>query len=111
DAAHAMTPFAAQGAAMAIEDAERLAAAVVARPDDLAAALAAWEDERRARVRRVARRGALNRLAWHAAGPVALARDLLLTLRRQESFAADLDWLYGYDAEAGSMRVHASEPS
>jgi salicylate hydroxylase len=111
DAAHAMTPFAAQGAAMAIEDAERLAAAVAGRPGDLAAALSGWERERRQRVRRVARRGALNRLAWHAAGPVALARDLLLTLRRQESFAADLDWLYGYDAEAGSMRVDGPEPS
>ena len=41
DAAHAMTPFAAQGAAMAIEDAETLASHVAANPFDIAAALAA----------------------------------------------------------------------
>ena len=57
DAAHAMTPYAAQGAAMAIEDAETLAGHVLAQPDSVAAALAAWEKERRQRIERVARRG------------------------------------------------------
>lgn len=103
DAAHAMPPFAAQGAALAIEDAEELAVHADARPHDLAGALAAWERARRPRIRRVERRGRLNGLAWHAAGPVAIARDLLLTLRSQESLAADLDWLYGYDAADGSQ--------
>ena len=96
DAAHAMTPFAAQGAAMAIEDAETLAASVPGSPAGATGALAAWERERKARVARVARRGALNHLAWHAAGPVALARDVFLRLRRPESLAADMDWLYGW---------------
>ena len=41
-------------------------------------------------------RGALNHLAWHAAGPVALARNLFLKLRSPDSLAADLDWLYGW---------------
>jgi len=98
DAAHAMTPFAAQGAAMAIEDADTLAAHVAARPGDFGAALATWEAERRPRIRRVARRGALNRLAWHASGPVALARNLFLKLRSPQQLAADLDWLYGWQA-------------
>lgn len=96
DAAHAMTPFAAQGAAMAIEDAATLAGFVAASPADPAAALAAWEKMRRPRVAKVARRGALNRLAWHAAGPVAVARNLFLTLRSPEKLAGDLDWLYGW---------------
>lgn len=95
DAAHAMTPFAAQGAAMAIEDAETLAQAV-AYSADLPSALAAWQARRQARVGRVARRGALNQLAWHAWGPAAAARDLLLRARSPESLAADLDWLYGH---------------
>lgn len=96
DAAHAMTPFAAQGAAMAIEDAVTLADAVAGNPDGQPNALAAWETARRARVAKVARRGALNRFAWHASGPVALARNLFLKSRSPEKLAADLDWLYGW---------------
>jgi salicylate hydroxylase len=92
-----MTPFAAQGAAMAIEDGWTLAATVVAASDDLAKALAAWEAARRPRVEKVARRGAFNRFAWHASGPVALARNLVLKTRSPEKLAADLDWLYGWE--------------
>jgi salicylate hydroxylase len=99
DAAHAMTPFAAQGAAMAIEDAETLAdrAAASRSLEDLPELLWEWEVWRKARVAKVARRGALNRLAWHAAGPVAVARDLILKARPPARLAADLDWLYGWD--------------
>lgn len=104
DAAHAMTPFAAQGAAMAIEDATTLAGFVAASPADPAAALAAWEKMRRPRVAKVARRGALNRLAWHASGPVAVARNLFLRLRGPERLAADLDWLYGWRAPDDEAR-------
>lgn len=100
DAAHAMTPFAAQGAAMAIEDAVTLAGFVASSPADLSSALVAWEQARRPRVSQVARRGALNRLAWHAAGPVAMARNLFLAMRSPEKLAADLDWLYGWRADA-----------
>lgn len=96
DAAHAMTPFAAQGAAMAIEDAETLAHFVATSKSDLPASLAAWEAWRRPRIRQVARRGAFNHFAWQAAGPVALARNLVLKTRRPEALAADLDWLYGW---------------
>ncbi|MER9070240.1 FAD-dependent monooxygenase [Mesorhizobium sp. M0902] len=98
DAAHAMTPFAAQGAAMAIEDAVTLAGFVATSPADLSSALVAWEQARRPRVAQVARRGAVNRLAWHAAGPVAMARNLFLAMRSPEKLAADLDWLYGWRA-------------
>jgi len=95
DAAHAMTPFAAQGAAMAIEDAALLAD-YVANDGKLAKSLPLWERQRKERVNKVVRRGALNHLAWHAAGPVALARNLILKLRSPEQLAADLDWLYGW---------------
>lgn len=105
DAAHAMTPFAAQGAGMAIEDAATLAACVANLPTNVPHALASWEQQRKPRVAKVARRGKLNHLAWHAAGPVALARNLVLALRPSQHLAADLDWLYGWrvpttDAEA-----------
>lgn len=95
DAAHAMTPFAAQGAAMAIEDAALLAERL-AGARDLSAALLSFEQTRRARIARVRKRGAFNRFAYHARGPAAFARNLVLSLRRPESLAADLDWLYGY---------------
>ncbi|TIX37093.1 MAG: salicylate hydroxylase, partial [Mesorhizobium sp.] len=95
DAAHAMTPFAAQGAAMAIEDAAMLADMVADFPDDPGQSLAVWENLRRPRIAKVLRRGALNRLAWHAWGPVAIARNLVLATRPAEKLAADLDWLYG----------------
>ncbi|MBB6466216.1 salicylate hydroxylase [Aminobacter lissarensis] len=95
DAAHAMTPFAAQGAAMAIEDAYTLADATVVA-SNMAEALAQWEAARKARVLKVTRRGALNHFAWHAAGPVALARNLFLRLKSPASLAADMDWLYGW---------------
>ncbi|WP_157014613.1 FAD-dependent monooxygenase [Mesorhizobium xinjiangense] len=100
DAAHAMTPFAAQGAAMAIEDAAMLAH-LVNRSDDIPTALALYEKLRRPRVTRVARRGALNRFVWHAGGPVAACRNAALSFMSPERLAAGFDWLYGFDVEDG----------
>ena len=100
DAAHAMTPYAAQGAAMAIEDGETLAGHVLAKPDSVAAALAGWEKERRKRIERVARRGNFNRFAWHATGPVAVVRNFVLKARPPEKLATGLDWLYGWKPPA-----------
>ncbi|MBW3098199.1 FAD-dependent monooxygenase [Pseudohoeflea coraliihabitans] len=101
DAAHAMTPFAAQGAAMAIEDAWELAAALAIQGPDASAqshrqALQHWQSARRARIARVRRRAALNRFAYHASGPFRLGRDLVLSRRSPQKLAADLDWLYGW---------------
>lgn len=101
DAAHAMTPFAAQGAAMAIEDADTLAAAVAAGRGDMPAALRAWEASRRPRIRRVARRGAFNHFTWRASGAVAMTRDLVLRMRSPRRLARDLDWLYRWDGAGG----------
>lgn len=105
DAAHAMTPFAAQGAAMAIEDAASLAEAI-AIGGSLPETLSQWERQRKTRVGKVVRRGALNHMAWHAAGPIALARNLFLKLRSAESLSADLDWLYGW--QMPSRETHSS---
>lgn len=96
DAAHAMTPYAAQGAAMAIEDAAVLAACVAETGTAPGEAFRRYEALRRPRIARVMRRGALNELAWHAAGPIALVRNLVLSARGPEGLAADLDWLYGW---------------
>ncbi|MDH4413038.1 MAG: FAD-dependent monooxygenase [Rhizobium sp.] len=94
DAAHAMMPFSAQGAAMAIEDAFSLAAHVARTP--LPSALASFTAERKARAARVKARGEFNRFAYHARGPFRIGRDIVLSLRPPEKLAADLDWLYGH---------------
>ena len=96
DAAHVMMPHAAQGAAMAIEDAVRLADHVAAQPGKIGAALAAWEAERRPRILKVAKRAAWNERAWHARGIVALVRNIVLRSRSPQRLANDLDWLYGW---------------
>ncbi|MBY5547389.1 NAD(P)-binding protein [Rhizobium leguminosarum] len=96
DAAHAMMPFAAQGAAMAIEDAYELAAFLSNRP--VAEALARFERHRAPRIAKLRQRGAFNRFAYHAKGPIRIGRDLVLGLKPPLSLAADLDWIYGYRA-------------
>lgn len=96
DAAHAMMPFAAQGAAMAIEDAYELAAFLPGRP--VAEALSLFEKHRAPRIARLRQRGAFNQFAYHAKGPIRIGRDLVLGLKPPQSLAADLDWIYGYRA-------------
>lgn len=100
DAAHAVTPFAAQGAAMAIEDAATLARSLNGEKSP-ANALTRYAAARDPRLARVAKRGAFNHFSWHAAGPMALARDMTLSLLGGRRLAAQLDWLYGHDADAG----------
>ncbi|KAA0694417.1 FAD-binding protein [Neorhizobium sp. P12A] len=96
DAAHAMMPFAAQGAAMAIEDAFELAGIVAGRP--LTEALDVFERHRTPRIAHLRQRAAFNRFAYHARGPFRLGRDFVLSMRPPQSLAADLDWIYGYHA-------------
>ena len=55
--------------------------------------------QRRApRIARLRQRAAFNRFAYHASGPIRLGRDLVLALRPPQNLAADLDWIYGYQA-------------
>ena len=96
DAAHAMMPFAAQGAAMAIEDAFELAGMLSAR--SVAETFELYEKRRAPRIARLKQRAAFNQFAYHARGPIRLARDLVLSLRPPQSLAADMDWIYGYRA-------------
>ncbi|MEJ5018931.1 FAD-binding protein [Ochrobactrum vermis] len=98
DASHAVTPFAAQGAAMAIEDAAALAEALDSR--DREAGLKRFDIARKERITAVAKRGQLNRFAYHATGIFAIGRNTLFAIRSPDSFLKDLDWLYGYDAIA-----------
>lgn len=98
DASHAVTPFAAQGAAMAIEDAAALAEALDSNNRE--AGLKRFDIARKERIAAVAKRGQLNKFAYHATGIFALGRNTLFAIRSSDSFLKDLDWLYGYDAIA-----------
>ncbi len=96
DAAHAMPPFAAQGAVMAIEDSYILAKLATTLP--LPEALSRYEQERRPRVTKVISRGDFNSFAYHAHGPIRLARDAVFALTPTHKLVSGLDWIYGFDA-------------
>jgi salicylate hydroxylase len=97
DAAHAMLPFQAQGAAMGIEDAAVLAPLLM-RSDTAEAALARYEALRRPRVERVQQLSARNGFAFHADWPVSLARDMVVRAQGPRGHLERLAWIYGYDA-------------
>lgn len=98
DSAHAALPFAAQGAAMAIEDAATLAEILSLKKISLMEALSLYEKTRLPRVTAVKKRGDLNRIAYHATGPIALARNFIMKIRTPERIMSNLNWLYMYDA-------------
>ena len=95
DAAHAMLPYAAQGAAMAIEDGWT-AAWAVAGADTPSEAADRYAAARAPRLQRVRQRVAFHRRVYHLPAPLAVARDLALRLRSGESLARDLGWLYDW---------------
>src|ERR1700732_170285 len=79
DAAHAMLPFAAQGAGMAVEDGAVLAKCLAEGGGDTAAdvtaALKRYVRLRRSRVARVQRAARSAGRIYHLTGPAAIARD------------------------------------
>lgn len=94
DAAHAMLPFAAQGAGMAIEDAAVLARQLAATPDDTAAACARYAAVRAARLARVVRTAERNGRIYHLQGPAALARNLVMRGLGGARLLNRQDWIY-----------------
>ncbi|MCZ2328180.1 FAD-binding protein [Bartonella sp. F02] len=98
DCAHAALPFAAQGAAMAIEDAATLAEVLSLNNLSLIEATSFYEKIRKPRITAVKKRGNFNRFTYHATGPIAVARNLIMKMRTSENIIAGLDWLYTYDA-------------
>jgi salicylate hydroxylase len=97
DAAHAMVPYQAQGAAMAIEDAAILAPLLMTEPD-AESAFARFEALRRPRVERVRKVSMANGRAFHLEWPFTLARDAVIALQGPRGHLQRLDWLYGYHA-------------
>jgi len=96
DAAHAMVPFQAQGAAMAIEDAAVLAPLLMTDVD-AETALRRYQSIRQPRVRQVQKLSASNGAAFHLEWPFSLARDAVVKLQGPLGHLNRLAWLYGYD--------------
>jgi 2-polyprenyl-6-methoxyphenol hydroxylase-like FAD-dependent oxidoreductase len=98
DAAHAMSPSAAQGGAQAIEDAWVLTKSLADEADPVEA-LAAYERVRRPRVERVARAASRNLNTYELSGVPAIFRNLALKALPAKLFLPQLDWLFGWRPE------------
>ena len=96
DAAHAMLPFAAQGAAMAIEDAFVLADCIAGDRANIASALARYSSLRRARVARVIRAAEQSGRIYHLSGAMALARDMTIRVAGGPRLLARQSWIYDW---------------
>jgi 2-polyprenyl-6-methoxyphenol hydroxylase-like FAD-dependent oxidoreductase len=100
DAAHPMLPFLGQGAAMAIEDAYVLARELARSPQDVAAALRAYETERTPRTAQVQHAVRRQGEIFHAKhAPTALEGETqdLIEMPQRGRHQLHTDWLYSYD--------------
>ena len=93
DAAHPMRPYLAQGAGMAIEDAQVLAQCLSAGGVSVTQQLQAYAEQRWARNARVQARAIRNGRIFHAQGALALGRNL--SMRFMGERVMDQPWLYG----------------
>jgi salicylate hydroxylase len=100
DAAHAMLPFAAQGAGMAIEDAAVLAKCLGETQNEggpsIASAMQIYARGRRSRIGRVQRAARQAGRIYHLTGPVAFARDLVIKALGPQRMLARQDWIYDW---------------
>ncbi|MES0810613.1 FAD-dependent monooxygenase [Roseibium sp. SCPC15] len=99
DAAHAMLPYMAQGAAMAIEDAAILAKHLPADVENIPAALRSFERQRKPRASRIQGIARRNARVFHFSGAPAFARDTVLRFSKPEKLAARFDDIYGWSPE------------
>ncbi|MCV6574691.1 MAG: FAD-dependent monooxygenase [Cohaesibacter sp.] len=94
DAAHAMLPFMAQGAVMAMEDAEILARALSEVPGPVETALLAYETARKERACKVVARAQKNGEIYHMSGAMAMARNVTMRLMPDSQLLNQFDWIY-----------------
>ena len=111
DAAHPMLPFLAQGAAQALEDAFALADWLGRHPDRPEAALAAYEDERKARTARIQLAARERSRTTHLRSRWAtLKRDLGFAWRQAvspNSTTHQGEWIYRHDVTRVERRLAA----
>ncbi|MGB7287010.1 MAG: FAD-dependent monooxygenase, partial [Salaquimonas sp.] len=98
DAAHGMPPFAAQGAALAIEDAQVLVNCV-ADESDLEKAFAMFQAKRSKRVKKVAKLADTNRQIYHMGFPFSWVRNLGMALTSPKKLLERQAWIYEWRAK------------
>ena len=96
DASHAMLPFAAQGAGMAIEDAAVIAKCLEASPTNPSAAFVQYARQRAPRVARVQRTARKNGRTYHLRGPVGFERDQVIKVLGGSRLLSKQDWIYDW---------------
>jgi salicylate hydroxylase len=106
DAAHGMLPFAAQGGAMAIEDAYMLATAI-SKLNSNPKALRHWAIAREKRTAKVAATARQNRQIYHLPQPMAQIRDSGMAMLGPDRLMARQSWIYDFDATAWSPNSSA----
>jgi salicylate hydroxylase len=94
DAAHPVLPFLAQGAALAIEDAEALAQNL-SSPEP-APALSRYETQRLRRVRKVQAHARRNGRLYHLGSLAAFARNRVIAALGPQRMSERYAWLYGH---------------
>ena len=92
DAAHPMLPYLAQGAAMALEDAQVLAMCTAGNTEDIPSALQKYASARWLRNAKVQTQAGRNGDIFHANPPISWARDAAMLLMGEKLF--DSPWLY-----------------
>ncbi|WP_210484548.1 FAD-dependent oxidoreductase [Microvirga antarctica] len=102
DAAHPVLPFLAQGAALAIEDADALARLLPTESKAVGGALQAYESTRTGRVRRVQDEARRNGKIYHASTLVAFARNQVMRSLGPERMTNRYDWLYGFKGDGSA---------
>ena len=100
DASHAMLPFAAQGAGMAIEDAAVLAQCLADGGAHVEEALHRYGELRHARVERVRHTARQNGRIYHFGAPVDWARDLSMKLLGGRTPLSRQQWIYDWKPAA-----------
>jgi len=96
DAAHPMMQYFAQGACMALEDAVCLSHMLDSHPDNHAAALESYRQQRVVRTARVQLQSrAIGEHIYHPAGAHAMARNAVMQAKSSEDYYNHLAWLYG----------------
>lgn len=107
DAAHPLTPFFAQGGALAIEDAAVIAA-MLARGGAIGERLAEYATARRRRVQKVFDASLANGRIYHLSGAAAVARNAVLASVPGTVMMRRYDWLYGWTPEMASSGMARS---
>lgn len=91
-----MMQYFAQGACMALEDAVCLSHMLDSHPDNHAAALESYRQQRVVRTARVQLQSrAIGEHIYHPAGAHAMARNAVMQAKSSEDYYNHLAWLYG----------------